>query len=103
MRSGSGRIFNKLTNKPNGECLSEITNNLHSKSQVNSEKADRLTQLGSSICSRHSSRSESVENLELIFSRRTELEAEGKMEDPGSIVRKLTCLNNIFKELKLLK
>lgn len=63
MRSGSGRIFSKLSNKSSGECLGEITNNVHMKSQVGSDKADRLTQLGSSICSRHSSRSESAENL----------------------------------------
>jgi len=28
---------------------------------------------------------------------------EREAEDPAEIVRKLTCLNNIFKELKMLK
>lgn len=41
--------------------------------------------------------------MEYVFSRAVELEAGEVGEDPGSIVRKLTCLNNIFKELKMLK
>lgn len=47
MRSGSGRIYNKSIPKGQDFSLQEITNNIHTKSQVKSDKADRVTQLDS--------------------------------------------------------
>lgn len=47
MRSGSGRIYSKSALKDQNNCLSEITNNIYTKSQVGSDKADRVTQLDS--------------------------------------------------------
>lgn len=56
MRSGCGKIFIKsATSKTPDQCLTEITNQIPTKSEVRSDKADRLTQIDS-FCSKHSSR-----------------------------------------------
>lgn len=57
MRSSHGKIVQK-SNQRNDQCfvLEEITNNVHRKSQVMSEKGDKLTQISSSGVSKQSSK-----------------------------------------------
>lgn len=47
MRIGSGKIYSKSPNKSAISALSDITNNNHLKSQISSDKGDRITQLDS--------------------------------------------------------
>lgn len=99
MRIGSGKIYSKSPNKSVISALSDITNNTHLKSQISSDKGERLTQLDSASSQANSRTSRRNQSNAYSYSAQFEdlLNYEEIEEDPDAIIRKLTCLNNVFK------